>query len=300
MATQWDITSGPGITALGLAAARSVETGQPDRLIADPFARKLFSSVDSDLPMLLDWPAAEQSLTEAQKLHLHGSRYIGLRTRFYDDALLAAANAGVRQAALLGAGLDTRAFRLELPADLQLCELDQPGVLAYKDDVLRRERAEARCARTEVRTDLRDDWAATLRDSGFRPDRATAWIAEGLLPYLNTEAQVELIQHVIALAAPGSSLAFDNIVGDPRGDGRLRTLSERSGMDMQTLMAAGETADLSKPLTKQGWKAVQRSTLTLARRYSRDLSDPFTEDETARPVEPPWLDTIFVSAMLPI
>lgn len=104
-----DPFSGPGVTALGLAAARSVESGRPDRLIDDPYARRLFEVAGSRLPMRVDWPRDAEDVTDAEKLHLHGSRYVGVRTRFYDDVLQSALAHGVRQAVLLGAGLDTRA-----------------------------------------------------------------------------------------------------------------------------------------------------------------------------------------------
>ncbi len=86
--------------------------------------------------MLVDWPEPGRRVSAAEALHLHGSRYIGLRTRFYDDTLLAAVRDGATQGVVLGAGLDTRAFRLELPAYFRLFELDQRGVLDYKDAVL--------------------------------------------------------------------------------------------------------------------------------------------------------------------
>jgi methyltransferase (TIGR00027 family) len=110
-----DPFEGSALTALGLAAARSVETGRPDRLIEDPLARHLFAAAELDLPMLLDWPGSTSSPTPEQALHLHGSRYIGLRTRFYDDALLEAARREISQAVAFGAGLCTRAHPLALP-----------------------------------------------------------------------------------------------------------------------------------------------------------------------------------------
>nr|WP_241831491.1 class I SAM-dependent methyltransferase [Parafrankia soli] len=61
-----------------------------------------------------------------------------MRSRFYDDFVHDALRGGVGQVVLLAAGLDTRAFRLGWPGDVTLYELDQPQVLAFKDDVLQR------------------------------------------------------------------------------------------------------------------------------------------------------------------
>jgi methyltransferase (TIGR00027 family) len=294
----WDIAAGAGVTALGLAAARSVESGRTDRLIEDPYARALFEAADADLPMLVDWPEDESAVSDAQALHLHGSRYIGLRTRFYDEALVAAALAGVEQSVLFGAGLDTRAFRLDLPEDFALFELDQAGVLDFKRETLDALGTGPRCRLSSIGIDLREDWPAALLDRGFDPARPTAWIAEGLLPYLPPEAQVELLGRIHELSAPGSSLWFDRIAGDPATGDRLRDLTERSGIDMECLLASGEAGDLAGFLREREWLVVEAPTTELAERYGRDLSDPFGSAGDSGPAEPPWLDTMFLSARL--
>jgi methyltransferase (TIGR00027 family) len=296
----WDVSSGPGITALGLAAARSVESGRPDRLIEDPFARALFDAAGVDLPMLVDWPATGTPISDTEALHLHGSRYIGLRTRFYDDALMVAASNGVAQGVLLGAGLDTRAFRLSPPAGFRLFELDQPDVLGFKDATLAAQGAEPRCVRSAIGLDLRGDWPAALKAGGFERSRPAVWIAEGLVPYLAPGAQSGLLSRIHELAAPGSVLALDRISGDPTAGNRLRDLSERSRIDMQSLLARGEGSDLGALLRTKGWEADEEPTTALADRYGRDLSDPFaTAAENSPAPEPPWLDTVFLSARLP-
>jgi methyltransferase (TIGR00027 family) len=293
----WDVSSGPGVTALGLAAARSVESGRADRLIEDPFARALFEAGGEDLPMLLDWPEADTSISDAEALHLHGSRYIGLRTRFYDDTLLAAIRQGAGQAVLLGAGLDTRAFRLALPASFRLFEVDQPGVFDFKDAALAAQGATPRCSRSAIGVDLREEWAEALVSGGFEPDLPTAWLAEGLLPYLPPRAQSGLLSAVHGLTAPGSAITLDRIVGDPAEGDRLRGLSERSGIDMRGLLAPGGGDDLVGALRAQGWEAGEQSTSTLADRYGRDLSDPFPDTAGGtEAAEPPWLDTVFLTA----
>jgi methyltransferase (TIGR00027 family) len=117
----------------------------------------LFKAANADLPMLVDWPDPGSRVSDVEAPHLHGSRYIGLRTRFYDDVLLEAARDGAVQGVLLGAGLDTRAFRLSLPSGFELFELDQQGVLEFKDVALSAQRTEPRCGRSAIGIDLRDD-----------------------------------------------------------------------------------------------------------------------------------------------
>jgi len=76
-----------------------------------------------------------------------------VRTRWFDDVLLGAA-AGVDQVALLGAGLDTRAFRLPLPERLRLYEVDQAAAVEEKERTLAGLGARPRCSRAVVAADL--------------------------------------------------------------------------------------------------------------------------------------------------
>jgi methyltransferase (TIGR00027 family) len=112
---QWDVTSGIGLTALGAAAGRAIESSRPDRLIEDPFAAAFIDAARSPIPMAVRWPGEGEVVSEADALLVHGSHYIGLRSRFFDDYLSTACAGGLRQVVVLGAGLDTRAFRIGWP-----------------------------------------------------------------------------------------------------------------------------------------------------------------------------------------
>lgn len=98
----WDIVSSVGATALGIAAARAMETAKPDPLVRDEYAALFVrASGHERMIAMLDGPAAQDDW-------LLGSGMIGLRTKFYDNHFLSAD--GIRQAVILAAGLDARAF----------------------------------------------------------------------------------------------------------------------------------------------------------------------------------------------
>jgi methyltransferase (TIGR00027 family) len=82
--------------------------------------------------------------------------YIAIRTKFFDDLLMRAMARGIRQSVLVAAGMDTRAFRLPLPADAVVYELDQAEALDWKDQTLAGMRP--RCGRVTVPVDLREEW----------------------------------------------------------------------------------------------------------------------------------------------
>src|SRR5690349_15375972 len=74
------------------------------------------------------------------------------------------------------AGLDTRAYRLALPPETTVYEIDHRALLAAKESVLRATGARRACARTAVGVDLRSDWSAALRAAGFDPAVPTTWL----------------------------------------------------------------------------------------------------------------------------
>ena len=105
--------------------------------------------------------------------------FIPIRTRFFED-LIRDQSAMVDQVVLLGAGLDTRAFRLHLPPHLDWFEIDDGDLLADKETALAAAGARPRCRRRPVAADLAGEWEPALLASGFRPGGRTLWIAEGL------------------------------------------------------------------------------------------------------------------------
>ncbi len=76
----------------------------------------------------------------------------------------------MRQIVLLAAGLDSRAYRLDWPTGTTVFELDQPRVLEFKRETLATAGLRPKAERREVAVDLRDDWPAALRASGFRTE----------------------------------------------------------------------------------------------------------------------------------
>jgi methyltransferase (TIGR00027 family) len=109
------------MTAKVTAARRAAESRRPDRVFEDPLAAVL---------------AGEEGFAWMAEWRLPGTPAenptIGARTRFFDDLVIGAVGGGTRQVVLVGAGMDTRAFRLALPAEAVVFELDQEALLAEK------------------------------------------------------------------------------------------------------------------------------------------------------------------------
>src|ERR1700758_5309645 len=236
----WAITESVGATALGVAAARAAETARPDRLICDPYAHLLVSAagpVWAELAAGTSAPYGDDD--RGRRLDQMARSYQAVRTHYFDGYFGAAASAGIRQVVILAAGLDARAYRLDWPSGTTVFEIDQPKVLAYKAATLDAHGAVPAATRHAVAVDLRDDWPAALIDAGFQPRHATAWLAEGLLPYLPADAQDRLFEMVTALSAAGSRTAVEAFParrqrsGEQRAAWRERTerLRRQLGLD---------------------------------------------------------------------
>jgi methyltransferase (TIGR00027 family) len=188
-----------------------------------------------------------------------------IRTRFYDDYLLAACDTGCRQVVLLAAGLDTRAYRLTWPDGVRLFELDLPEVLSFKDTVLTGRGAAPRCERVALPADLRTDWAGRLTGTAFDPAVPTAWLAEGLLVYLTAEETAGLLTSVGELSAPGSRLSFE------RGDAARHATGTRApdAARYTSLWKGGLGEDAAGWLTRHGWRPGAHELADLAVSYGR-------------------------------
>lgn len=199
---QWDIVSGVGYTALLVAGWRALHAASEQPLVRDDYARLFIeASADPYLTDLLANPGSSEHENAFPRLY-------GVQTRFFDDFFTAAVDAGIRQAVIVAAGLDSRAYRLEWPTGTTVFEIDLPKVLEFKAQVLSGHGRQAKARRREVAADLRTDWPAALVAAGFDPQRPSAWSLEGLLPYLTSEAHESLFASIGELSASGSRLAI--------------------------------------------------------------------------------------------
>jgi methyltransferase (TIGR00027 family) len=151
--------------------------------------------------------------------------YFASRTKFFDTFFLDAANAGIRQAVILAAGLDARCWRLPWPDGVTVYELDQPRVLDFKASTLHEDGFDPTCDRVGVAVDLRQDWPKALLEAGFDASKPSAWSAEGLLMYLPATAQDLLFDRIESLTAAGSRVAIEALspkFGDPAAAAQRR------------------------------------------------------------------------------
>lgn len=291
----WDLATSVGATATMVAAQRALAAAGPDPLIDDPFAAPLVRAVGIDVyTRLVDGkiPVGEESEFDPDRM----ARGMAVRTRFYDRFFLDATHSGIRQAIILAAGLDARAYRLPWPAGTVVYEVDLPEVVDFKTSTLSKLGAEPTAERRTVAVDLRDDWPAALRAAGFDSYTAAAWSAEGLVVYLPDAAQDALFDNVTALSTPGSRLACE-FVPDTRifTDRRWRDHHERMSelgffIDFSELVYHFERSHIIEYLAQHGWQVSHRSVEQL----HADNGFTYPDDEVAAA----FADVTYLSAVL--
>jgi methyltransferase (TIGR00027 family) len=130
-------------TSYWVAHYRAVETERPDALFKDPFAKKL---------------VGDRGRLIAEKMKLVG-RYaqwaVVSRTVMIDDFITQLNQEGVDTVLNLGAGLDTRPYRMKLPKDLNWIEVDFPQIIKHKSEILKSEKPV--CLLSRVELDLSND-----------------------------------------------------------------------------------------------------------------------------------------------
>lgn len=269
----WDIVSSVGYTALLVAGWRALHAVGPRPLVQDEYAKYFVAaSGDSYLTELLANPGTSDDETAFPRLY-------GVQTRFFDDFFRSAGNAGIQQAVIVAAGLDSRAYRLEWLPNTTIFEVDLPKVLEFKARVLSQRGSEPKAQRKEVAADLRTDWPTTLKAAGFDPRKSSAWSVEGLLMYLTGEAQNALFARIDELSAAGSRVAV-GALGTRLDDEQLAALeATHPGVNLSgdvgfSALSYDDKTDPAEWLAARGWAVDPvRNTLELQAGYGMTPPD---------------------------
>ena len=165
----------------------------------------------------------------------------------------------------LAAGLDSRPYRMQLPASLRWIEVDLPDMLSYKQEILAAEHPV--CALDRVPLDLRDTAArrALFRRLGGEA-RAVLVVSEGLIIYFDTDDAAELARDLAAVTT------FRRWVTDLTSPALLRMLQKNIGGPLVEAGSPLKFAPREGPefFAPYGWKAVEtRSMLHTAAKLKR-------------------------------
>lgn len=191
-------------TAMGIAAMRAIESEKPqnERICYDPFARQLTTD---GFYLLSKWFSA---YGERKAPGTQG--FILCRCRYFDDFLLDRINSGINQLVVLGAGLDSRAYRDEIrKTGIRVFEVDQPATQANKIKRLQRIMKEIPETVVYVPIDFNNETLDKLISCGYDRSLKSLFVWEGVTYYLNAGAVDATLAWMCSNAAAGSAVIFD-------------------------------------------------------------------------------------------
>jgi methyltransferase (TIGR00027 family) len=247
---QTDLT----FTARLMAYYRAQEFKRDYPLISDPFAERLAGNITSYL-----------------KTHIRYSEmdYPIVRSNFIEEKLLKPwCNIHAKsQIVLLGAGLDTRAYRFKpfQKNEYIIFEIDFPELIRYKEEILQDQ--QPLCNLVRLSTDLSNlDWDSQLKKNGFNYDIPTFWILEGVVYYMEKEI-AEVVLNKIAEISAQTSQIFVDIIHSSRWISFPNSIHETTTDPFSKHLKWGlNIKDIPFFFAKNGWKV----SCSFADEYARD------------------------------
>lgn len=246
-------------TAQGIALARALESSKPadERICYDPLARRLMSPTFYLLGRLF------AGLAERKAPGAIG--FLVARCRYIDDVLRACLNESLDQLVILGAGLDSRAYRFEqLREQVRVFEVDHPATQEVKIEKLRKSLGGRPEHVTYVPIDFEEETLEKLFDVGYSPHAKTLFIWEGVVHYLTAEAVDQTLAFVRGNAGPRSSIIFDYVykgaLTADRQRGEIVRMQRAQPYTGEALRFGIEEGEVEAFLRAQGYTQIQNVT----------------------------------------
>ncbi len=206
----------PSWTARAVALSRALASGSAARsgasvAVTDPKDAMVRELLPPSSKLLLRGLEATGLTAFSARASLGLVDHIALRAAIIDREVEQAIEAGLRQAVILGAGLDTRAHRLAALHEADVYELDFPSTQAEKQAAAGALPRSCKSLRYVPIDFERDEIGERLASSGHDPARPTLWLLEGVAPYLTMAALARLLQQVSHASAQGSILVLSYV-----------------------------------------------------------------------------------------
>lgn len=252
-------------------------TSEEQTFIGHNLAKGLAFFEPESVPACPDEASALSRVMQLQSLPITTSR-----SRYTEDALLQAIGAGTRQYVILGAGLDTFAFRYpELLKTIDVYEIDQPGTIAFIRQRITQLDWDWQPSLHLVPIDFtREDLAAALKPTPYDPALPTFFSWLGVTYYLPVEAVFATLRTIAGIAPAGSTVVFDymNIDAfDPaKASATARTVREITRNAGEPMRTGFDPARLGAELEAVGLRLVENlSTADIEERFFRGHTDRY-------------------------
>lgn len=132
------------------------------------------------------------------------------RARYFDDIVKSSVNNGIEQLIILGAGYDTKAYRIEGLDKIKVFEVDTPHTITMKKDKIKEIFGLLHDHVIYVSADLEvEKLGQVLMKEGYDKHKKTLFVLEGLIYYLSPETVDDLLSFIVQNSPKSSSIVFD-------------------------------------------------------------------------------------------
>jgi len=206
--------------------------------------------------------------------------FVAVRARFAEDQLARVRAAGVKQYVVLGAGLDTSAYRISKPdLPLRVWEVDHPATQAWKRERLRDAGIDSPGSVTYVPIDFEHQTLPdTLAAAGFDSAAGALFSWLGVVPYLTPSAILSTLSYIASATHAGGGVVFDYSLAPEVLTLRQRAvydaLADHVRSDGEPFQSSFVPAELTQQLRSLGFAfAEDFSTEALNARYLSERED---------------------------
>lgn len=199
---------GSSVTAENVAFVRALESLKPEgeRICYDPYAVRFLSQ---QYLIFMEMAARDPSKTPFPGLH----NSLSARVRYFDDFVKRSIDEGLEQLVILGAGYDTRAYRIEgLKSNVRVFEVDNPETQSVKIEKIKDIFGSLPNHVEYVSVDFEtEDFSQRLLEHGYERSQKTVFIMEGLIYYIPPKAVDEMLYFIAKNSGVGNAIIFDYV-----------------------------------------------------------------------------------------
>jgi methyltransferase (TIGR00027 family) len=276
-------------SAAGVAAMRAIETQKPEseRICFDPYARTFANTVLPASLFFLTKLMIDSGLYD--RMAPGATAFIAVRERYIDDYLITGLAEGLKQVVILGAGFDSRPYRIPGIEKTQVFEVDHPATQEAKLKGLKKVIDPLPAHVTFVPLDFNtQSLGEGLLAGGYDEHGKTLFIWQGVTYFLTAEGVDSTLAFIANHSGPGSSVIFDYFYTETLSDtanGYGKSLRRAQRLSNEAYMFGVDRGQIGPFLTQRGFDNVHSVTL-------EDLKRTYFQGPNARRVVPTGIEIV--------
>jgi methyltransferase (TIGR00027 family) len=261
-----NVKKGPSNTAEEVALIRIVESKKPEieRICYDPLAIRF---IGPETLKLLQNPEKAKEMKKEKDVVFRGvANSIAARVKYFDDFVAESLNDGFKQLVILGAGYDTRAYRMEGIEKAKVFEVDHPNTQPVKIMKIKEIFGSLPDNVEYVSVDLENEsLGQNLLDKEYDLSKKTLFLMEGLTMYISPETVDDILSFIVTNSKSGSTVVFDYAsrianLDEHKDQKTVENLAKFMDKSKESMKFSLEEGKIEKFLSKRGFSDIKNMT----------------------------------------